>query len=134
MRAGAPPTVEALSLALDALVLAMHALPDVAVSAVDIDPPVRDGHAMYSALRPRFPGLGYHGVADPLEVSPPGEVMVGDAIDDLTDIVGDLEQCLWRHDNVGLDDALWHLGLLYRTHWGRHARELGLYLHALQFT
>jgi hypothetical protein len=69
-------------------------------------------------------------MADAL-VLEPTSAMVGNAIDDLTDISGDLREVLWRYETLGADDALWHFHFLFLIHWGQHARELSLYLHAL---
>jgi hypothetical protein len=49
----------------------------------------------------------------------------------LADIVGDLEEVVWRYETLGADDAYWHLRFLFLIHWGQHLRELSLYLHAL---
>lgn len=55
--------------------------------------------------------------------------MVGDAIDDLADLTLDMREVVWLADHVGVDDAHWSYRLHF-FHWGRHARELSLYLHA----
>lgn len=79
----------------------------------------------------RFPGYGFYNVASPISISVgEGEVGVGDAIDDIADIAGDLAQVEWRCENTSPEDALWHFEFLYRAHWGQHLRELQLYLHA----
>ena len=46
----------------------------------------------------------------------------------LADITRDFEQVLWRFEHTSVDDALWHLDLGYRTHWGYHMRSLQLFL------
>ena len=130
---GVPPTIPALVRALDELALAAQDAPEAYIDDNDNAPPSQgmDGYkATYARLAERFPNLGHYGVADPLEV--PGEPMVGDAIDDLADIVGDLEKVLWRYENISVADAHSEMQFSFKTHWGRHLRELGLYLHALQ--
>jgi hypothetical protein len=78
----------------------------------------------------RFPTLGYYNipqnVSDKLEKS---EIIVGDAIDNISDIVGDLSEVKWCFENTSKDDALWHYQNSFRSQWGRHLRELQLYLH-----
>jgi hypothetical protein len=69
-------------------------------------------------------------VVDPTQINIEQSITAGDAIDDLADIVQDLEEVIWRFENVGSEDGLWHFKSLYRMHWGRHLRELSLYLHA----
>lgn len=90
----------------------------------------------YSTIRKkvekRFPNLGYYNIAlDISENVGNSDIATGDAIDDITDITLDLLGVKWRFDNTSPDDALWHLELLFRSHWGRHLRELQLYLHDL---
>ena len=99
------------------------------------DPP-RRGMAAYDARRAAavrcFPSLGFYSVADPL--AEPGEKcepLVGDAIDDLADIACDLQEVIWRWENTSREDAIWLFRFNYRTHWGEHARQLQVYLHAL---
>lgn len=58
--------------------------------------------------------------------------MMSDALDDLRDITLDLREVIWRAERLGLDDAHWYFHLHF-FHWGRHMRELALYLHARQF-
>ena len=59
--------------------------------------------------------------------------MVGDAVDDITDIVGDLSEALWRYTAVGPDDAHWYFRFSYETHWGRYLHDLRSYIYAKQF-
>jgi len=78
----------------------------------------------------RFPQLGYYNIAGNIGGEPlNSEMSVGDSIDDLADLLGDLVEVLWRWDNTSSIDALWHLDLSYRQHWGSHLRALQLYLH-----
>ena len=45
----------------------------------------------------------------------------------------DLRAILWRFDHLEQDDAHWWLRFMYRAHWGRHLRDLSVYLHVKQF-
>lgn len=123
-------TVRELARAIDALVMAVHNSPAGDPADADDTPPERDFKSDYDRLGARFKGLGYYGVSDPLVVEPTSAI-VGDAIDDLTDISRDLREVLWRYETLGAEDALWHFHFLFLIHWGQHARELSLYLHAL---
>jgi hypothetical protein len=127
---GTPPSEAALARSLDELALAYHHCPHGAPA--DDHPEVPDFHPQYGELGARFPEFGYYSSADPATVLD-DEPKIGDAIDDLMDIVRDLREVLWRHDALGADDAHWHFRLLFQIHWGRHLRELSLYLHAKQF-
>ena len=126
---GKPPSKEELARALDKLAVAYHEGPAGDPAEEDVDAPSDNYQDRYRRLRERFPNLGYYSVADPMEV-PNEKPIVGDPIDDLADIAADLEQVLWRFEHVGPDDAHWHFKMLFEIHWGRHLRELALYLHA----
>jgi hypothetical protein len=128
---GQPPDDEELARALDELAIAYHEAPEGAPADDDDGYPhasLDDYKRRYAELASRFPAHGYYAVADPSETMP--QSLVGDAIDDLADIVRELEEVLWRFDRFGADDAHWHFKLGYRTHWGMHLRELSHYLHA----
>ncbi|WP_028969486.1 hypothetical protein [Sphingomonas sp. URHD0057] len=128
---GERPTDEALLIALDGLVEAFHHTPGAGPSDTNIEAPRAGGPALYQELAARFPDYGMYPVSDP---TAPVEdaAMMGDAIDDLVDLTLDMREVLWLADHIGVDDAHWSFRLHY-FHWGRHARELALYLHARQF-
>ncbi len=118
-----------LRLALDDLAVAYEITPEPTYSTEYPEPARGD----YTTTRARcasvFPGLSwYHAVIDLL--SPGGEPTVtnGDALDDLTDIVLDLEEVLER-SKTSIEDAVWHFRFGFQTHWGRHLRWLQLVLH-----
>jgi hypothetical protein len=123
---------EALAAGLDRLACAYQAAPEGALAEDDQEPPDRDYDVAYQTIGRRFPDYGYYSVVDPVPV-PPDEAMIGDAIDDLADIVGELKEVCWRFETFGPDDAHWWFRHNYRTHWGRHLRDLALYVHARQF-
>lgn len=57
----------------------------------------------------------------------------GEGRDDISDIVLDLKEVLWYFENTSKDNALWYFENSYKSHWGRHLRELQLYLHDKSF-
>jgi len=128
---GPAPGEVALVRALDRMADAYHAAPEGECIYTEVDPPERDGAALRARIEARFPDYGFYRSAGLLVSGdePPG---IGDAIDDLLDLVLDLGGAVWLADHVGLDDAHWHLHLLH-FHWGRHLRELALYLHMRRF-
>jgi hypothetical protein len=94
------------------------------------EPPDVDYSLRRERVARRFSHLGYYNIASNI-CGEPGEsgVNVGDVSDDLADILGDLSDVLWRWENTSQADAIWHLQLTYRQHWGAHLRALQLYLH-----
>ena len=84
------------------------------------------------ATQIRFPDWGYYNVCADISVKiAETEVLVGDAIDDIADIVGELVEVQWIFDNQTHTHALWHLSFGYRYHWREHLLNLKLYVHAL---
>ena len=129
---GPPPTDAVLAAALDRLVVTYHVTPDTAPSDSDLEAPRQDGATLHKELSARFPDYGFYPVADPAGSPGAEPPMVGDAIDDLADLTLDMREAVWLADHVSLDEAHWSFRLLF-FHWGRHARELSLYLHARQW-
>jgi hypothetical protein len=83
----------------------------------------------------RFPELGfYHSPASvPFEAEEDPTLSLGDRIDDVADIAGELMEVVWRWENNGPADAVWYFRFSYEGHWGRHLHDLRRYLHALMF-
>ena len=98
-------------------------LPDVDVEDDDDDPERPDDEA-YAALRRRFAVLpvGLYGTIDPDDVA--GEQhLVGDVIDDVSDVWRDVRQGLDAHREGKRDEACWIWKFTFRSHWGEHAVE-----------
>lgn len=125
---GDAPSDEALLASLDRLVATYHDTPDVDPSDEDAAAQEQDGASLHELLAERFPAYGFYPIADPA-AAPGSAGTVGDAIDDLADLTLDMREVVWLADHVGVDDAHWSYRLHF-FHWGRHARELSLYLHA----
>lgn len=128
---GSAPADDALAAALDRLLVAYHATPNVAPSDSDVEAPRQDGPSLYKEVAARFPDHGFYPVSDPTAAIE-NAAMIGDAIDDLADLTLDMREVVWLAENLGYNDAHWFFRLHF-FHWGRHARELGLYLHARQW-
>lgn len=123
----------ALARALDRLAICYHDVP-AGVPGNRTDAPDRDYQRLRAAVAQRFPELGHYNEAWPIHADiGAGETTVGDAIDDLSDIAGDLEEVVWRWENISIDDAAWSFRFTYQSHWGRHLHSLRSYLHALMF-
>ena len=124
--------IERLAHALDALVLAAQEVVFEFDEQSYPDPPEIDSKPIRDAVAQRFPCFGYYNVV--LNVS--GDITkpenaVGDAIGDLEEILVDLKKVKWCLENTSEADALWHFQFGFRSHWGRHARDLQLYIHDL---
>ncbi|UDL88922.1 hypothetical protein LGH82_28085 [Mesorhizobium sp. PAMC28654] len=128
---GMPPANEALSCALDQLVSAYHKTPRGKPADTDLTGRSGDSSTLYEALAVRFPDYRFYPVADP-RAGAEAKSMMGDALEDIRDVTLDMWEVIWRAEHLGLDDAHWHFYLLF-SDWGRHMRELSLYLHARQF-
>ena len=116
---------------LDYLALEMHQVnPEGGYDGVEI--PENDYPAIRKAAEQRFPGWGYYNTPkDVTESVAQSELVAGDAIDDITDIVNDLKMVLWSYRNENETNALWHLQDSYLGHWRWHMRNLQVYLHCL---
>ena len=53
---------------------------------------------------------------------------IGDAIDDLTDIIFDLSEIKWRIENNSENDGLWFFKLIFKTHTQQHILDLLNYM------
>ncbi len=111
--------------ALDQLAIAFH-FADYTFDETNFPEAVkRDYSSLRSLIGPNFPNLGLYNVV--LEVNEKlGEdvLATGDAIDDICDIAGHMEEVLWCWKNTSIDDALWHFKEPYSWHWGKHLRDL----------
>ncbi|MCP5022632.1 MAG: DUF5063 domain-containing protein [bacterium] len=81
----------------------------------------------------RFERYGMYDVTDPArDLGHENMTDVGDAIDDIADIVGELSDVVWLWEHTSQGNALWYFHFSYKTHWGEHLRELKSYLLALE--
>lgn len=76
-----------------------------------------------------FPEFGfYKTVLDYDDIDNLNECGIGDAIDDLTDIINDLLEIKWRIENNSLADGLWFFELIFRGHTQQHILDLLNYM------
>ena len=95
------------------------------------DRPERDYKASYTSIGNLFPSLGFYSSALNILDIEQATLGIGDAIDDIVDIAGDLSEIIWRYENTSENDALFHFRLTFSSHWGLHLRNLQLYLYEL---
>lgn len=92
------------------------------------DPPGADT-VTEEDIQKRFPTLGWYNVARNISKNIENhDMMCGDAIEDICDIAVQLSEVVWRFENTSNNDAMFFCIDTY-SHWGRHLRELQLYLH-----
>jgi hypothetical protein len=49
---------------------------------------------------------------------------IGDAVDDLSDIITDLLEIKWRIENNSVEDGLWFFELIFHSHTQQHIIDL----------
>ncbi|MDP3070187.1 MAG: DUF5063 domain-containing protein [Opitutaceae bacterium] len=92
------------------------------------DAPRTDYGEQRAKISALFPNYGPYCLPTTMNAECSTDQMIGDAIDDLSDISRDFEEVLWRFEHTSVDDALWDFHEGYWRHWGRHMREFQFYL------
>ncbi|MQP53723.1 MULTISPECIES: DUF5063 domain-containing protein [unclassified Flavobacterium] len=76
-------------------------------------------------VKSNFPEFDWYSmVLDLNEMKPNVEIGIGDALDDLTDIIKDLLAVKWKMDNTSDMDALWEFDFSMRAHSEQHLINL----------
>ncbi len=76
-----------------------------------------------------FPDFGFYKVVLDIEdLANNDENGLGDAIDDLTDIILDLLEIKWRIENNSLEDGLWYFQFAFSSHFQQHILDLLNYM------
>lgn len=76
-----------------------------------------------------FPDFGlYKKVIDFTDLDNKVDDGIGDAIDDLTDIILDLLEIKWRIETNSLADGLWYFQLIFYSHTQQHILDLLNYM------
>jgi hypothetical protein len=80
-------------------------------------------------VKSNFTDFGfYKTVLDLHDFQNQNESTLGDAIDDLTDIIYDLLEIKWRIENNSLSDGLWFFKFIFYIHTQQHVLDLLNYL------
>ena len=124
-----PADISRLVRGLDALAYAIHFI-DEENSASESEPPRLDYDEAYEATKLRYPFLGRYWLAlvPVMQEGMVGVLAVGDAIDDLADILIELKDVRWLHVHCGRKEALATLRTRYETHLWMHVHSLRQYL------
>jgi len=124
--------LQALELALDQLALAYHFCTYEFEDGHPAPPDRNYAHFRELAVQ-HFPNFGYYNVPSVItDKIIQAEMYVGDAIDDVSEIAGDLKQVAWAWENTSENDAIWHFRFGFDSHWGTHLRNLQGYVHAFK--
>ncbi|MEL7002891.1 MAG: DUF5063 domain-containing protein [Bacteroidota bacterium] len=92
-------------------------------------PPNYDYNEIRKNVEVNFPKFDWYGtVLDINKIEPEAKIVIGDAIDDLTDIIKDLLEVKWRFNNTSITDAKWHFVFLMRVHSEQHLVDLLKYI------
>lgn len=80
-------------------------------------------------VKSNFADFGfYKTVLDLHDFQNQNEITLGDAIDDLTNIIYDLLEIKWRIENNSLSDGLWFFKFIFYSHTQQHVLDLLNYL------
>lgn len=72
-----------------------------------------------------FPALGwYHHTINSHKVLQEADLVTGDAIDDLADIILELLEVQWRYEHNSLEDATWFFKFIFQAHIQQHLLDL----------
>ena len=126
---GSPESdIEALEKSLDHLAVAYRES-HYQFEANHPDPPSIDYAPLRDEVSGRFTMFGFYNHPEFVTNPQSGSGLVlGDAIDDITDIARDLTDVAWCWEHTSRNDALWHFRIGFETHWGGHLRCLQWYL------
>lgn len=121
--------LRALAMSLDHLVAVYFRTGNVDPDSA-VEPPPKESTGYFGRFAAAFPELGLYPYAYPGGEPGEEECLVADAIDDLGDIAGDLDEVLWYFENSTVSEAIWHFRFGYQHHWGDHLHSLRNYLHS----
>lgn len=80
-------------------------------------------------IESNFPDFGYYTIAlDLMDINNKDNMAIGDAIDDLSDIILDLLHIKWRMGNNSQNNGLWYFELIFSGHTQQHIIDLLKYL------
>lgn len=108
--------------------------------AVDLVEPTEDrisGPDNTEIRRPQvtaaFPELGYYHTIWASPANQPEEPVIGDAADDLIEILQDIDYALWAERRANWIDGAFEARFMYQAHTGSHLVNLRSHLYNLRF-
>lgn len=81
-------------------------------------------------IKSNFPDFGFYNIHLSLIETPSSSnnQALGDAVDDLHDIIFDLLEVKWRLENNSYDDGIWFFKFIFESHTKQHIIDLLNYL------
>ena len=80
-------------------------------------------------IESNFPNFGYYKIPNEIaEIENESENLIGDSVDDLSDIILDLQEIKWRAKNTSENDSKWFFKLIFESHTKNHIINLLNYL------
>lgn len=108
-------------------------LPDKFDKKAKLDCPNIDYDLIKKRVENNFKDFGYYNVVfNGIENLENPETLIGDSIDDLTDIIKDLIEAKWYFENSSLKDAIWHIKFKFESHTRHHILGLLKYMHDIK--
>jgi len=71
-----------------------------------------------------FKDFGFYKIVLEINDMVNDEIGIGDAVDDLNDIIKDLLEVKWRIENNSLNDGLWFFNFIFNAHTEKHIIDL----------
>lgn len=80
-------------------------------------------------VQSNFPKFGfYKTILDINDVAKNDDIAMGDAVDDLSDIILDLLELRWRIENCSTNNGLWYFDIRFPIHTQQHILDLLNYI------
>jgi hypothetical protein len=105
-----------------------------AIEETELEPPKADYRQIYKSVGRRYATLGYYWIAlhPIMKDGNEGELAVGDAIDDLADILTALREVQWFAKHTDRINALAAMRFRYESHLWMHVHSLRQYLEEMK--
>ena len=112
---------------LDCLIYLRHRYASAEPDEEEVDAPAADWNQLADAACRAFPDLAdeplrWYNWSDPRQTTDE-KPSLGNAINDIAHIAGEMSEVAWRWDTTSHEDARFHFWMMY-SHWGFHAHAL----------
>lgn len=85
--------------------------------------------SIQEAIKSNFPKFGFYKIVlDINDINNLNGNSLGDAVDDLVDIIIELQEVKWRMENNSVEDGLWYFNFSFKNHIQQHISDLLNYL------